>query len=924
LNGDRYPDLVTTEQIQFTTRTGGLRSAIDRFGKESIITIHKNNSFGLGVSGGFGGNNPDQGSKNSFPSKFSKTIDSKKSNTSIGLSGNFSNGESLTNSFWLDVNGDGLPDLISKENSNIKVYLNRGGKLENNGFVWNNLSNIFESNTLNFGGGVGVGFSLWNSSIQGGISLSSSWNNTKNTFVDINGDGLVDFIDTSEDLKVSINKGNRFINPAKWSNFDLNRESVSVGSSKNFAFTISPNIGIPFTKICLKLFALNINATASASTNKTEKMITDFDGDGFPDLIEKISNNKIKIYHSRIRRTDKLKSVTNPLGGKFTIDYKVHKISYDNPNPKWVISSLKVEDGYDLANDGQDVLYKEFIYENPKYDRREREFYGFENVKTLDYTLDEQGKPQEIYRTLVNQYHNKSYFLSGFLKQTSIYEGDIEDNKLYNITQNKYQIRALGDDNNTIDLSTNGILPDNFDVGGREGRRTAIVLHIQTQNYVYELGDSPLMNAYSMKYDKKGRIIEYNYLGNPNNTQDDYKTKITYHEDSALQEKNIISVPKQVTVLANDEIKRKRQTDNIDLNTGTIGSIKNFYTINNYAQTDIKYDQFGNIIQIKYPDNHNGQQMFYSYNYDDIYNKHIIKTTDAFGYISQTKYDFNFDVPTEITDITGNKTEYIYDSFGRLSQVRSPKEIQANQPYTIAFEYFPKYSDIQALGVVSQSDFLPVARTKHFDQQHPNNTIDTYTFMDGLARVVQTKKDFSININTDYQELMSVSGAIAYDEFSRAIKQYHPLSEPKNENINFKYNSTPTNYFTQTHYDAQDRIVKSVDEAGNQSFTEYSITENLHKTRYITEQNQNTDIISESFKDANGRIVKTNNIGPQGDIITKFNYNAIGELLTYTDDAEITTSYKYDLLGRKIDMNNPDRGVMLKINILNIIIIIIA
>lgn len=927
LNGDRYPDVVTTNEIQFTNRTGGLKSPLNRTGEESIVTLNSNSNWGIGVSGGLGGNNDQQGSGKSYLPKnqVSPIYNSTKPNTSIGLSINFSKGKNFTDSFWSDVNGDGLPDLITKEEGDVFVYLNRGGKLEDTGYEWNQLGNVFNSEGINIGGGVGA--SLWNSSVQAGVSLTSSWNNTKNTFIDMNGDGLPDYVDTDNNLDVKINRGNRYMGAVDWSSFDLERESVSVTASKNAAVTFSLGFGIPFTDICIKFLALTGNVTLSTSTNKTEKMIIDFDGDGYPDLIKKINEGilidegVIRVYHSRIRRTDKLKSVTNPLGGKFTVDYKVHKVDYDNPNPKWVMSSVEIEDGYNLANDGHDVYRKEFVYENPRYDRRERDFYGFETVKTIDYTLDEEGEQDEIYRTSVTKYHNRSYFLNGLVKETAVYKGDMINNERYSKSENTYEIKALSDDNSIIDL-TAALLSEDFDVGGSEGRRSAVVLLSKTKSYVYELGSSPLISESEMVYDQKGRVVEYKYLGAPGNNQDDYTTEITYHSDTALENKNIISVPSQVLVNVNNQVRRKRQTDNINLTTGAIQTIKHFYTTNAFAQVDLTYDDYGNIEKIEYPENDNSQRMSYTYQYDPTYRKHIIKVTDAFGYISQTSYNFSFDVPTEVTDIAGNKTKYTYDSFGRIAEVQGPKEIQANKPYTIQFRYFPKFADIQSSyggaynGSVSQSDFMPVALTKHYDEQYPNNTIDTYTFIDGLARPVQVKKDITVNMNgnpsanPNYLERMSVSGAVTYDEFGRAVKQYHPLVENKSNTVNFKYNnSNPSpNYFTQSIYDPMDRIVETLDEVQSQSFTEYSVEGNLHKTRSVVQQSSSVDIISESFKDVNGRVVKTNNIGPQGDIITTFNYNAMGELLSYTDDMDMTTEYQYDMLGRKTEMHHPDRG----------------
>ena len=85
---------------------------------------------------------------------------------------------------------------------------------------------------------------------------------------------------------------------------------------------------------------------------------------------------------------------------------------------------------------------------------------------------------------------------------------------------------------------------------------------------------------------------------------------------------------------------------------------------------------------------------------------------------------------------------YTYDDFGRLSTVLGPKEQEANKPYTIKFDYYPREQDLsQTISIPSGEEFLPVALTSHYDYEHPNNPIKTYTIMDGLGRVRQTKKD---------------------------------------------------------------------------------------------------------------------------------------------------------------------------------------
>lgn len=53
-----------------------------------------------------------------------------------------------------------------------------------------------------------------------------------------------------------------------------------------------------------------------------------------------------------------------------------------------------------------------FKYEDGRYDRREREFFGFGKVTTYDMWYS-----NNVYRSKINFYHNKSYFLSGKLKK---------------------------------------------------------------------------------------------------------------------------------------------------------------------------------------------------------------------------------------------------------------------------------------------------------------------------------------------------------------------------------------------------------------------------------------------------------------------------------------------------------------------------
>ncbi|MAQ40791.1 RHS repeat-associated core domain-containing protein [Mesonia oceanica] len=149
-----------------------------------------------------------------------------------------------------------------------------------------------------------------------------------------------------------------------------------------------------------------------------------------------------------------------------------------------------------------------------------------------------------------------------------------------------------------------------------------------------------------------------------------------------------------------------------------------------------------------------------------------------------------------------------------------------------------------------------------------------------------------------------------YDEFSRVVNQHQSTAEGEGiENYFIKADLPSPSYFSIIKYDELDRTIKLTNAEDNATFNIPGIEDNLFKTKTIIEQNNSSQVISEKFTDVRGRVVKEKTIGDNGDILTKFTYNAIGELLSYTDGDNITSSYEYDFAGRKIAYTNPDKGM---------------
>ena len=168
--------------------------------------------------------------------------------------------------------------------------------------------------------------------------------------IDINSDGLPDKVWKNGDgITVALNTGNGFDEPISWKGANALSESASTSESANAAFTLTINIPVISIKI-----STNPGASTSHSINRPTYSLQDVDGDGYLDIVESEKESELKVTRSAIGRTNMLKSVTNSLGGTFTLDYAHTTPTYGLPGGKWVMSALTVDDGiHDVSVNSQ-------------------------------------------------------------------------------------------------------------------------------------------------------------------------------------------------------------------------------------------------------------------------------------------------------------------------------------------------------------------------------------------------------------------------------------------------------------------------------------------------------------------------------------------------------------------------------------------
>ncbi len=877
MNGDGYPDIVTQSHIQYTDSRGGLTEAAVPHSLDRHRAEFEAEGFTIGgtyINAKSNNTNTTRDVVKAQIATMKRAISGGQMNavssendakTSVSVSGNFSNNEDETKHSWMDVNGDGLPDKVFQGGD---VALNLGYSFaprEPWGYV-----EIRDGESIDYGGGIGVNFGNW--SVAAGISLSRTENEANTTLQDINGDGLVDILTRSgSTLTVNLNTGNGFAPAIPWANAPGINEGASTGESANTAFTVCIPLvpPIPVAKLCF-----NPSGTIGHGVSRDWQQLNDLNGDGYPDVLESKKDEELKVKRSTIARTNLLKGVKRPLGASFELDYARVGNTYDLPNNIWALTTVTVHDGFD--GDGADTMISTFEYEDGFYNRHERDFYGFKTVKS--HQRDTQAG-NSIYRTVVQEFKNNNYYEKGLLEREVMQDGT---ENLYTETLNSFALK---------DITTGANLPSTF---ANNDAGTAFPATVEMQKNFYE-GQTTAgkTTRVTYGYDVLGNIISYTDFGD-SGTADDISSSITYHN---ITDKYIVGTPSSITVSGSGQTYRRRETDINTLN-GNLIQIRKYLENGGIATYDMDYDQYGNLTKITRPENVSGDRLFFEYAYDPEVHTYTTQVTDAYGYTSNSEYEYLFGQMLLSTDLNGQQMRYEIDDLGRITTVTGPLELAAGLPYTIAFEYHPEAE-------------VPWALTRHYDPAHPDNDLLTSTFIDGLKRNLQMKKDGAIYTAPQgaNDEVMIVSGRVTFDAFGRIVENYYPVREPVGTQgqFNSSYDIiTPT----RTVYDVLDRntLTTLPDEAITK--TEYTFGSDRNgQTQFSTRVTDANGIWKESYTNVRGLTTAIQELYSQGsNIWTSYTYNAINELTEVKDDQNNLITSEYDWLGRRTQVIHPDAG----------------
>ncbi|MDH5366185.1 MAG: hypothetical protein OEW67_04310 [Cyclobacteriaceae bacterium] len=536
------------------------------------------------------------------------------------------------------------------------------------------------------------------------------------------------------------------------------------------------------------------------------------------------------------------------------------------PNNAWVLSGVEVVDGF--SGDGIDTLRTSFSYENGYYDRREREFYGFEKV--ISNTLDTEND-NAIYTTVTQTFNNNDYHQKGLLLTEVM--TDAADKKYVEKT------------NTYIEKSGIATAP--------EGESKFIAVETTSQKFYEGQAEAGKSTSTAFTYGDWGNVTEYTNFGDEG-MADDLIATIVYHDYA-----NIKGMPKSITVNGANRTYRKREAD-IDPATGNVTQIRQFLEEGDAAVHDLEYDQYGNLLKMTRPANANDERLSLEYTYDNVVHTYVTSATNSYGYVSEATYDYSFGQVLESIDLNGQKISYVLDNLGRVEQITGPYE-QQGAPFTIQFEYHPDAE-------------VPWALTKHYDPANRGNELETAIFVDGLGRVLQTKKDAAIyqSPGAPDKEMMVVSGRVMFDAFGRTTEAYYPVLEDKvsPQKTGTLLESEDAITPTSTTYDVLNRALTVTLPDMAITSTAYGFDSDREGTlQFSTETTDANGIVTAQYTDVRGRVTSVKNVTTEGDVWTSFAYNAINEQLTATDDMDNTTISEYDWFGRRIKREHPDAGI---------------
>jgi RHS repeat-associated protein len=880
-------------------------------------------------------------------------------------------GDVSTTNELLDINGDGLPDYVTRNTSTgeITVQLNLGNGLANPiSFGGQGMASVtslptFTGTDLLIGVGgitaaaqaavemnsmplqkqdnamnnIGAGYSYF------GGNRTASVSRTTVDMIDINGDGLPDLVERthgSQTMAIWFNTGTGFAPEVDWTmplnwpnNINLQQQfTAGLGSndalafSESLGFSFSAGFPLYFETVIAGCWGFEVGAGAGQSTTGSSMRFEDIDGDGVPDQVLKLAGDS-NVYvrqnpaaGSSNAGVNLLSRVDNPLDGGFQLDYQRvgHVIDSNNhvdmPNSQMVLATV-VEFSHSPTEETVDTHYSYavptltpgILGSEPSgfYSRADREFLGFGNITIQK---DDGSWTEDVY-------DNMSYETRFLLKQSTISDVSKQPSVLFRRVVKNYDQRVV------IAAAAGSLVRSVFpaltseETDFYEGQTADPKAPVKTTTLTYD-------------YDPAGNEKSFGDLGDVGMADDVHYT-IGYQPitDAATG----TTFPRPNLIVATDSsgnILRQRSANYgshgemvtlTDLMFGGKDQNGNVYQLNSdFPSWSFSYDQFGNLATAFDP---TGFSLSYSYNSEN--NTYIKTITDGFGDTSTSDYNLSFGTLQDTTDVNGNREHIDTDNYGRIQTVFAPQDIGFSPADPALATVTYRYAIATGEG---SAPFWAMAQAK--DDANSGNTdktlqtLDTVIFVDGLGRVRERKKSAFVG-----QAGRNLDGQVTYDVAGRVLQEGFQTFEEASNDGETTFTKFPNLPFAKTYgYDVLDRKTKiqtpnnsgpdTAPDGAKAVTTTYAYgagaldgTQRLTKVTTDPQGKVRTDYFSPRNEILGvTQLNKLNGSATETTLTTRYTYDPLSELVQVKDANGNSTTASYDSLGKMVKLVSPDAG----------------
>jgi RHS repeat-associated protein len=496
-------------------------------------------------------------------------------------------------------------------------------------------------------------------------------------FMDINGDGLPDIVRAYS---------NNTANGCE----DVNVNQVWLNTGSGWA---TSTITVP------QYISYNYQPPIGYESDQ-EHEYADWTGDGIPDVGNEINN---------ATRQDVLTQVNYPKGGYEQISYIPSPQTSTNPNlpiSLLLVASTTVNDDNGNSttvtyayNGGQ--MY--FSTTTPQ----DRKFAGFSSIveKHPDYTLTsyyDQGSGATS--TAVEQINGYPQIGHIFRQDTASPTGTLLKRAFY-----EWDASPIASTSNGFFVTLSKQMTQDFDSSGVNHRDHSI-------DYTYSTTTGDLLQSTDLGE------VSGNSDGSFSDIGFDTRIKtITY----ATSTNSTIDLPADIT-LTNASSTKFQETQNyydgLSLRSASAGNLTkqaNWITGSTYASTTKTYNAYG-LVATSTDANSNATTYLY-----DALNYYPATTTNALGQSTFNLYDYATGDVATTTDPNGLLNANVFDPVGRLIQVKEP---DLTTPTTLDVAQSTVYTDNTFPSYTTTTAYLSAA-----------TSTPTYEYFDGLGRSIQTR-----------------------------------------------------------------------------------------------------------------------------------------------------------------------------------------